>query len=90
MRQSAAIGFGRYYSWILAASALALLVLVAIIAQRLLRLSRELQQRVPGARLTRRMLLMLIALAVPPVLVVYGFSLFFLNADDRFLVQRAS
>ncbi len=45
-----------------------------------LRLSRELQRRVPGARLTRRMLLMLIGLAVPPVLVVYGFSLFFLNA----------
>jgi nitrogen fixation/metabolism regulation signal transduction histidine kinase len=71
---------GRYYSWILVASALALGMLIAIIAQRLVRLSRELQQRMPGARLTRRMLLMLIALAVPPVLIVYGFSLFFLYA----------
>ncbi len=51
-----------------------------IIVLRLLRLSRELRQRAPGARLTRRMLLMLVGLAVPPVLVVYGFSLFFLNA----------
>ena len=71
---------GRYYAWILAASVLALIVLTVIIGQRLVRLSRELQQRVPGARLTRRMLMMLIALSVPPVLVVYGFSLFFLNA----------
>jgi len=72
--------FGAYYSWILVASAISLGVLILIIAQRLLRLSRELQRRIPGARLTRRMLLMLIGLAVPPVLVVYGFSLFFLNA----------
>jgi len=71
---------GRFYLWILGASALALVVLIAIIAQRLLRLSRELKRSVPGARLTRRWLLMLIALAVPPVLVVYGFSLYFLNA----------
>ena len=45
-----------------------------------MRLSRELARALPGARLTRRMLLMLISLAVPPVLVVYGFSLYFLNA----------
>ncbi|MEP6940152.1 MAG: ATP-binding protein [Rudaea sp.] len=72
--------FGPFYPWILAASALSLGVLVIIIIMRLVSLTRELQQRMPGARLTRRMLLMLIALAVPPVLVVYGFSLFFLNA----------
>ncbi|TLY50265.1 MAG: HAMP domain-containing protein [Gammaproteobacteria bacterium] len=71
---------GAYYSWILAASSIALVVLIAIIIQRLLRLSRELRRREPGARLTRRMLVMLVGLAVPPVLVVYGFALFFLNA----------
>jgi nitrogen fixation/metabolism regulation signal transduction histidine kinase len=57
-----------------------LLTLIVIIVQRLLRLRGELRQRVPGARLTRRVLLMLILLAVPPVLVVYGFALNFLNA----------
>ncbi len=92
LARDAAVGsnrLGNYYSWILVASALALLVLIAIIVQRLVRLSRELRQRVPGARLTRRMLLMLIALAVPPVVVVYGFSLFFLNAaiDSWFNVR---
>ncbi|MBR0347504.1 MAG: HAMP domain-containing protein, partial [Rudaea sp.] len=70
----------RFYPWILGASAFALIVLIAIIVQRLVRLSRELARALPGARLTRRMLLMLISLAVPPVLVVYGFSLYFLNA----------
>jgi nitrogen fixation/metabolism regulation signal transduction histidine kinase len=72
--------FAAWYAWVLGASALALLALIAIIAQRLLRLRREMQQRVAGARLTRRLLAMLILLAVPPVLVVYGFALNFLNA----------
>jgi nitrogen fixation/metabolism regulation signal transduction histidine kinase len=72
--------FGPLYPWVLGASALALLILIGVIGQRLLRLRGELGQRVPGARLTRRVLLMLILLAVPPVLVVYGFSLNFLNA----------
>ncbi|HEX6833103.1 MAG TPA: ATP-binding protein, partial [Rudaea sp.] len=71
---------GVYYPWILGASALALLVLIFVILQRVQRLLRELREHVPGARLTRRMLVVLIVLAVPPVLVVYGFSLFFLNA----------
>jgi len=48
--------------------------------QRLLRLRAELSQRIPGATSDRRVLLMLILLAVPPVLVVYGFALNFLNA----------
>ena len=81
--------FGRFYPWFLGASAFALLVLIVVIAQRIVRLLGELKRQSPGARLTRRMLLMLIALAVPPVLVVYGFSLYFLNAtiDNWFNVH---
>jgi len=81
--------FGRFYAGFLGASALALLVLIVVIAQRIARLLAELKRQTPGARLTRRMLLMLIALAVPPVLVVYGFALFFLNAtiDNWFNVR---
>ncbi|MEO8803388.1 MAG: ATP-binding protein [Rudaea sp.] len=70
-----------WYVWMLGASTLALLVLVAIIVQRLLRLRRELRSREPGARLTRRSLLMLIVLALPPVFVVYGFALNFLDSS---------
>ncbi|MGA9334986.1 MAG: ATP-binding protein [Rudaea sp.] len=72
---------GAWYAWMLGASTLALLVLVAIIVQRLLRLRRELRMQTPGARLTRRTLLMLIVLALPPVLVVYGFALNFLDSS---------
>ncbi len=72
--------FGALYPWVLSASALALLVLIVFIVMRLLRLRSELRQRAPGARLTQRVLLMLILLAVPPVVVVYGFALNFLNA----------
>ncbi len=71
---------GGIYAWMLGASIFALLVLTLIIGQRLLRLLRELRRDAPGARLTRRLLIMLIVLALPPVVVVYGFALNFLNA----------
>jgi PAS domain S-box-containing protein len=77
---SASSRYGRFYPWLLGVSGVALLVVMLAIVQRLIRLSRELKAEVPGARLNRRLLLMLIALALPPVLVVYGFSLNFLNA----------
>ena len=69
-----------WYPWMLGACALALAVLSAIIVQRLLRLRRELRESRPGARLNRRVLAMLIMLALPPVFVVYGFALNFLDA----------
>ena len=80
---------GAWYPWLLGASVLALLVLVAIIVQRLLRLRRELRADAPGARLNRRVLAMLIVLALPPVFVVYGFALNFLDAtiDTWFSVR---
>jgi len=80
---------GAWYPWMLGACALALCVLLAVIAQRLWRLRRELHERAPGARLNRRVLLMLILLALPPVLVVYAFALNFLNAtiDTWFSVR---
>jgi PAS domain S-box-containing protein len=83
LAQDAASGssrYGRFYPWLLGVSGMALLVVMLAIVQRLIRLSRELKAEMPGARLNRRLLLMLIALALPPVLVVYGFSLNFLNA----------
>ncbi len=73
-------GFIDSYRWVLGAAALALVVLVALIVQRLWRLRRDLGRDAPGARLSRRLLLMLVLLAVPPVVVVYGFALRFLNA----------
>jgi nitrogen fixation/metabolism regulation signal transduction histidine kinase len=81
-----------WYPWVLTASVLALVALVVAIAQRLLRLRLELKSRVAGARLTRRVLVMLIFLAMPPVLLVYGFSLSFLDStiDTWFNVRMES
>jgi nitrogen fixation/metabolism regulation signal transduction histidine kinase len=83
---------GAWYPWMLGACALALCVLLVAIAQRLWRLRRELRERVPGARLNQRVLLMLIVLALPPVLVVYAFALDFLDAtiDTWFNVRMES
>ena len=71
---------GAWYPWMLGACALALVALLVMIVQRLWRLRGELHRNVPGARLNRRVLLMLIMLALPPVLIVYAFSLNFLHA----------
>ena len=83
------VGVGSYYRWILGAAAVALAVLVFAIAQRLWRLRVDLRRGAPGARLGRRLLVMLVLLAVPPVVVVYGFALRFLDAtiDNWFNVK---
>ena len=82
-------GVGLYYRWILGAAAAALAFLALVIAQRLWRLRVDLVRGAPGARLGRRLLLMLVLLAVPPVVVVYGFALRFLDAtiDNWFNVK---
>jgi nitrogen fixation/metabolism regulation signal transduction histidine kinase len=68
------------YPWVLGAAVLALLLLFTLIGQRLWRLRSDLGRDAPGARLSRRLLLTLVLLAVPPVVVVYGFALRFINA----------
>jgi PAS domain S-box-containing protein len=78
-----------HYRWVLGAAALALGVLALAIGQRLWRLRGDIARAAPGARLNRRLLLVLILLAVPPVVVVYGFALRFLDAtiDNWFNVH---
>jgi nitrogen fixation/metabolism regulation signal transduction histidine kinase len=76
-----AVRLQQIYAEVFIASALALLVLAVVIAQRLLKLIRQVRQGTPGARLTRRLLLMLVLLVVPPLVVTYGFALRFLHAS---------
>lgn len=66
--------FGRYYAWLLGLNALALVILLGVIVQQAIRLYRHLKRRTPGARLTRRFVLVFLALVAPPVIVVYLFS----------------
>jgi Signal transduction histidine kinase involved in nitrogen fixation and metabolism regulation len=71
--------FGALYSWLLLLNALGLVILTALIATNLLRLARQYQRRTAGARLTVRLVIMFVVLAVAPVSVVYYFSLQFLK-----------
>lgn len=61
-----------------------MLVLAVAVIWRLVSLIRRRRAGQPGARLTQRMVLMFVALAVPPALIVYWFSVDFLNRSiDR-------
>ncbi|HQZ62939.1 MAG TPA: hypothetical protein PK021_11090, partial [Dokdonella sp.] len=73
LAEQAAGGSGAFvdaYRWVLGAAVLALLVLFVLIGRRLWSLRRDLGREAPGARLSRRLLLTLVLLAVPPVVVV--------------------
>ncbi len=83
-------GYARYYPFVFVIAALALLALTVAILQRLWRLRRQLRQQVPGARMTRRLLVWLLVLALPPVLLVYGFSLRFIGATVDSWLQANS
>lgn len=86
------LGLSQHYQWVLGAAVFALVVLFGLIVQRLWRLRGDILRDAPGAQLTRRLLIMLILLAVPPVVVVYAFSLRFLDAtvDNWFSVPLES
>lgn len=73
-------GMARWYPFVFVGAAGALLLLAAAILQRLVRLRRALRERRAGARLNRRLLVLLLALSIPPVLLVYGFSVRFIGA----------
>ena len=80
---------GRWSPWLFGGALLAVLVLLATIARALWKLAAQRRAQVPGARLATRLMLALVLLAVPPVLLVYGFALQFLNAtiDSWFNVR---
>ncbi len=81
--------FGRLYSLLLVTNALGLVVLIGMIAVNLYWLLQQYRKRAAGARLTSRLVVMFVVLAVLPVSVVYYFSLQFLQQgiDSWFDVQ---
>jgi len=84
--------YARYYPYVFVAAAAALLLIAVAIGNRLWRLLRQLREGVPGARLTRRLVLLLVLLALPPVLLVYGFGVRFVSAtvDSWFRVNSGA
>jgi nitrogen fixation/metabolism regulation signal transduction histidine kinase len=71
--------FERWMPWILLINISGLLTLVLLLAGKLTRLVRDYRRHVPGSRLKGRTVAIFSALAVAPILVVYYFSLQFIN-----------
>lgn len=71
--------FDRLYSIILLINIAGVLILFMLLVGNLARLVREYRQHIPGARLKARMVGMLVGLAVLPLLVVFYFSIQFIN-----------
>jgi nitrogen fixation/metabolism regulation signal transduction histidine kinase len=72
-------GFERWMPWILLINISGLLTLLVLLAGKLTRLVRDYRRHVPGSRLKGRTVAIFSALAVAPILVVYYFSLQFIN-----------
>lgn len=73
--------FAGLYPWVFLGAGAAVLLLALVILGRLLKLRRQLKSDEPGAHLTRRLLVLLLALSVPPVLLVFGFGTRFVGAS---------
>jgi len=71
--------FGQIHDALLLVNAAGVVILLILIIGNLIRLWRDFRQRVPGAKLKTRMLTAFIGLAVTPLVVVYIFSVQFLN-----------
>jgi nitrogen fixation/metabolism regulation signal transduction histidine kinase len=71
--------FDRLYSIILLINVVGVFILFVLLVGNLARLVREYRGNVPGARLKARMVGMFVGLAVLPLLVVFYFSIQFIN-----------
>lgn len=73
--------FGEYYQWLLLGNGLALSFIAVLIGLNGWRLMMEFRQRKAGSRLTVKLVIVSILLALVPVTLVYGFSIRFLRAN---------
>jgi len=73
--------FGRYYYWLLLGNIAALSFIAVLICINGWRLMREFRERVAGSRLTVKLVILSVLLALMPVTLVYSFSIRFLRAN---------
>jgi nitrogen fixation/metabolism regulation signal transduction histidine kinase len=71
--------FGQMYSVLLLINGASLVLLGALVVANIFTLIRQQRRNAPGARLTSRLVVMFVVLAIVPVSVVYYFSLQFLH-----------
>ncbi|MBI4692692.1 MAG: HAMP domain-containing protein [Gammaproteobacteria bacterium] len=81
--------FGALYSVLLILNCVGVLAFVVLIVINVRELVQQLRRQEPGAKLTLRMLVIFVVLAIAPVLILYGFSLDFLRrgVDNWFDVR---
>ncbi len=81
--------FGRYYGWLLVLNALGVLFISVLIAFNAMQLVRQFRERVAGSRLTVKLVVMLVVVALVPVGIVYSFSINFLRSgiDSWFNIE---
>src|SRR5579859_1497286 len=81
--------FDRLQPWILLLNITGVIALITLLARKLWQLIRDYRDHVPGSRLTARTVSIFGALVVAPLLIVYLFSLDFLNRgiDSWFKVE---
>jgi nitrogen fixation/metabolism regulation signal transduction histidine kinase len=81
--------FSRWQLWILSINTAGVVVLAVLLARKVRQLVREYRDHVPGSRLTARTVSIFGTLVVVPLLVIYSFSLAFLNRgiDSWFRVE---
>ena len=73
--------FGQYYHWLLVGNGLALCFIAVLIFMNGWRLVKEFRARIAGSRLTVKLVIVSVLLALVPVTLVYGFSIRFLRAN---------
>ena len=72
--------FGRFYIWLLALNALGLVFITGLIGVNTWNLVKQFRRRAAGARLTARLVVMFVVLALVPVTIVYSFSVKFIRS----------
>ncbi len=81
--------FGQSYQWLMMSTAIALTLIGVLILASVWRLIIDLRQNISGSRLTLKLVIMLVIMALLPMTLVYSFSVKFLrsNIDSWFDVE---
>jgi nitrogen fixation/metabolism regulation signal transduction histidine kinase len=83
------VQYSKMQAWILLINAIAVVTVSVLLARKIIELVRAFRAQVPGSRLTARTVLIFGSLVVAPLIIVYLFSLEFLNRgiDSWFKVE---
>ncbi len=83
------VQYSRMQAWILLVNAVAVVTVSVLLARKIIELVRAFRAQVPGSRLTARTVAIFGSLVIAPLIIVYLFSLEFLNRgiDSWFKVE---